>query len=308
MADIIRATHLLYSDDFTSYTSDADIVAAYPSVVAGEDTYDEQSTDWGAAFGPDGQPGIKDQVVAPARDTGAITKNGLIPNGREFRVKGRWNFAATNHILSVHAFLLVDFENADNSFDRGGSWQLNRGHSTGTLSLVVHTKSPYGNVSGNTTYLMDLAGAVPASTPKTVEIRWRQSILNETAPGVFDPSTDGRVELYLDSVRVAEFDGPVWNSDDDFNNVPYWNACEIATIGAFSTWEIWDEPPSLQIPVNNSAECCDSKGIEGAGVAAPGAGVVRDELLSGAWIGRCDGGGTVTDVPDLTDAEDWSMS
>lgn len=97
--------------------------------------------------------------------------------------------------------------------------------------------------------------------------------------------------------------------DDDFGTSPQWNACEVATIGAFTSWEIWDEPPWLTpaIPLANSSSCCASKGKQGSGVAAPGAGVVK-KLLNAAWTGRCTGGGSVPLLPDLSDTESWSDS
>jgi hypothetical protein len=66
--------------------------------------------------------------------------------------------------------------------------------------------------------------------------------------------------------------------------------------------------PSPEIPLANSSECCASPGVEGSGETVPGAGVEHPVLLSPAWVGRCDGGGQVDLLPDLTDAEDWSDS
>jgi hypothetical protein len=65
---------------------------------------------------------------------------------------------------------------------------------------------------------------------------------------------------------------------------------------------------SPEIPSANSSECCASPGVEGSGETVPGAGVEHPVLLSAAWSGRCDGGGQVDLLPDLTDAEDWSDS
>jgi hypothetical protein len=65
---------------------------------------------------------------------------------------------------------------------------------------------------------------------------------------------------------------------------------------------------SPEITAGNSAECCANPGVEGSGVAAPGAGVEHPVLLSPAWTGRCTGGGTVDLLADLTDAENWSDS
>lgn len=69
---------------------------------------------------------------------------------------------------------------------------------------------------------------------------------------------------------------------------------------------VYSTAPS--IPQNNSAECCASPGTEGSGVAAPGAGVERPVLMSGAWTGQCAQGGGVALLPDLDDDEDWRDS
>ncbi len=68
---------------------------------------------------------------------------------------------------------------------------------------------------------------------------------------------------------------------------------------------------SPQIPQANSSECCASSelgAVEGGGNPPPGAGVEHPVLLSAAWTGRCEGGGVVPLLPDLTDAENWSDS
>jgi hypothetical protein len=68
---------------------------------------------------------------------------------------------------------------------------------------------------------------------------------------------------------------------------------------------------SSKIPQANSSECCASSelgAVEGGGNPPPGAGVEHPVLMSAAWTGRCEGGGVVPLLADLTDAESWSDS
>lgn len=296
MADVLKATHLLFSDDFTSYTSDADVTAVYG------DDYDDLATDWGSNYGPDGQPGIKDQVVGAARDSGSIIKGGLNPNGREFRFKGRWDFAETNHITNVHFVIYPEYESEEIFLDR--HWQLNHNHNTSTLSLVIATKSPYGNVTSNNFHLTDLTGVAPSDSPITIEVKWRQSVMTEVSAGVFEPSTDGRVELWLDDVRVVEFDGPVWSRDTSFGSNPQWTSSHVDTLGAFTAWEVWDEPtPSTDDGGDQSVPCCN----ESTGTPSGGDIGTNPDPVGALppWDATCEGGGQVEGVSDLVDGESW---
>lgn len=308
MADVTLATHLLYSDDFTSYTSDADVVAAYPSLVPGENTYDEDSAEWGLTYGPDGQPGLRDKT-SPARDTGSIAKQGLNPNGREFRVKGRWDFSAPNDILGAHAIINIGWTTSDpDDLWKASLVQVNwRDDAGGSLSMVVKTSPPYGNALSGTRWGVDLDGIAPPNVPKTVEMKARRSEMTETSPGVFEPSTDGRAELWIDGVMVAEFDGPVWWRETDFNEDPYWNEVAATFVGEFSLWEVWDEPnpnPDIGEGGNPAFECCCEE------PAGPSVGdSVEDVDPVGTlppWERSCTGGGLVDGVSDLTDGEAWS--
>jgi hypothetical protein len=204
------------------------------------DGYDENATDWGATYGPDGQPGIKDQVSGAVRDTGTLRKKGIAAQGRAFKVVGRWDHAHTNAVLSTHTFISTD--------SASSMAALNVIHATDTLRFVVETISPYGNASGNTLYSEDVTGALPTGVATDVIVQGWRSVVTETSPGsgVYAPDTDGFVEVLVDGVQVASFTGPVWNQRDDINPDPYWNQVLVRTVGAFTGWEVWDEVATIR--------------------------------------------------------------
>ncbi len=237
MAAIIN--HLLWSEDFSSYGSDAAVKTAYPGEDGFNDrTYDENSADWGASAGPDGQAGIADSVVH-THDTGAIARHDLAPTCFGFRLKGRFNFAVPNVVLTGHYIFNSNWVTEDDA--AGPIVQVSRFHSTSALTTFVRTISPYGNAGGGTAYTNTFAGALPANTPVTVEVYGRRSTILETSPGVFAPSTDGEVHFLVGGVEVDSFTGPVWNGRSDINPTPYWNSADYHTLGALSDIEVWDE-------------------------------------------------------------------
>ena len=123
---------------------------------------------------------------------------------------------------------------------------------------------------------------------------------------------NGSVTYSIDGVTIFSMTSArIGNPVDAIGTTHSVSSITFAPLGVFDDIVIDEEDFSdatPSIPQNNSAECCASPGIEGQGTVAPGAGVERPVLMSAAWIGLCDGGGTVPLLADLTDAENWSDS
>lgn len=61
---------------------------------------------------------------------------------------------------------------------------------------------------------------------------------------------------------------------------------------------------SPDLPTDDSVGCCGKDGVEGSGVAAPGAGTKKKRVVPG-WTARCAGGGTVPTAADIANEERW---
>src|SRR4029077_20601482 len=152
------------------------------------------------------------------------------------------------------------------------------------------------------------AGVVPASGT-TCTLRCCGRFGTPTSPSSID--SDGFIRVMVDGVVVISADSIPLKGGSGGGATVFWEQLQCGPMGRFDNLLIGDTGcggVSPEIPPNNSAECCASPGVEGKGTVAPGAGVERPVLMSAGWTGRCDGGGTVVAVADLTDAEDWSDS
>jgi hypothetical protein len=303
MAAIIN--HLLWDEDFSSYADEAALSAAYPALDGTGRYVDELSIDFGATLGPDGQPGIRDQAVSPARDTGAISRGDLAPTCYGFRLKARWNFATTNAELSAHEVTTLQWQSEDATY---GIVNLSRAHATATLRLSIQTIAPYGNLSGNTVDYHEFPGVVPTNVPVTVEVNGRRSTLTQVSSGVYAPDTDGEVHLLIDGVEIYAFSGPVWNGEASFNPTPYWNYANFQTLGALSDIEVWDETGCAVVPPDGS-NICDCVPPTGSPVNPPVSPppIVNPppiEMLIGEQL-ACLGGGLVPIQADFVPVETW---
>lgn len=311
------ANNLLFSDDFTSYSSEADIEAAYPGAYGG-DGYDLNATDWCSTCGPDGGYGLRDQAVAPARDTGAITKYFLNPQGRWFRVLGRWDFAALNAVLSAHSFLTISFQQ-NSPFYSLNTITLARVHASGNLRVTVETDAPYGNLNGGKTKFQEIGGVLMAGA-KNVEVWGRFSVVSGSGPTLVG-STDGEVHVLVGGTEVFSFTGPVWRSlARDGGAVtgawplPMFNTVDIATIGRYTNTAVYDETAGgggSQVGtdyggLNQSTECC--AGNVSPGESTAGEIDVEDDVPLQPWTRACTGMGLVPIVANPVDPEFWDAN
>ena len=296
--------HQLWLEDFSSYANEAALAAAYPGTEDWERYVDEASIDFSATAGPDGQPGIKDQVSSPARDTGAISRGDLAPGCYGFRLKARWNFAAPNAVLSAHEVTTLQYVSPTLNL---GIVNLSRAHASGTLRLSIRTVAPYGNLSGDTVDYQEFSGAAPTNVPVTVEVSGRRSTISGS-PGAWTPATDGEVNLIVDGITLYTFAGPVWNGDPTLNPSPYWNYANFQTLGNLSDIEVWDETGCVVVPPSGGG-ICECTPPTGSPVNPPvlPPPIVRPpplEFVIGEPLG-CVGGGLVPTQADFVPVELW---
>ena len=177
-------------------------------------------------------------------------------------------------------------------------------NSTAGTSVLLHL-SPTGTLLHSHTYSaavqsIDHVAQVPNS-PSSIGLWWfltsddngRYSNFN-LALGTSSDTFDS--ELFSVGVNRNTHTGVMFGPS---------SSCGFGTLLAEDASTATGSP---SIPSANSSECCASPGVEGSGETVPGAGVEHPVLMSAAWTGRCDGGGTVDLLPDLTDDEDWSDS
>lgn len=289
---------LIFDEDFSSYANEAALDAAYPS----PHHYPDTTADWGLNIGPDGQAGIKDQAVGFTSDSGIIKRAGFNPPCRGFRVSGRWNFAATNAILTIHEFISID----DETETFNSLVFIGRVHASETLRVVIRTTAPYSTSGPPYLNTTDVAGILDTNVPATFEIQGERSTITETSPGVFTPAADGWVKTYLNGIERTSFTGVVWNGDSSANPTPYWNSVRIQTIGAFSDWLIYDNTDCTVTipggPTNNSnPDCCQT---------APPGGTTAGPVLPPTefnLIAACAGGGQAPDTTPITNSENWAV-
>jgi hypothetical protein len=294
---------LIYSNDFSGYSNEPELDADFSA----PHHFPQTSTDWGLTYGPDGQPGIRNQTVGTTGDSGGIVRRALAPTCRGFRVKGRFNFANTGGILTIHGFCYIT-----NSDGGDALVQVARVHATSTLRTIIQTTAPFSTTGDPLRlFVQDNVGAIPA-TPTDFELQGERSTITETSPGVFAPNNDGWVKVFINSVELVNFTGPVWNDDSSFNPTPYWNEQQIQTIGAFSEWEIYDntdceEEEEEEPPGTSESDPCRCVDPVDPGETSPGDAPPENpyETFSPPTL-SCVGGGTVPTVADPTDSEIWA--
>jgi hypothetical protein len=204
----------------------------------------------------------------------------------------------------------ADFDHADDSHSTAG-------FSAFELQPVVGTNffALYHGWTGRAIYVdavgfygESAAGVIPAAGTKCT-IRCCGRFGTRSSPTAID--SDGYLRVMVDGVVVLSGDNLALKGGQGAGATVFWEQLQVGPMGRNDNLIIGDTGcggVSPEIPANNSAECCASPGVEGSGVAGPGAGVERPVLLSAAWGGRCTGGGSVALLADLTDDEDWSDS
>jgi len=203
----------------------------------------------------------------------------------------------------------ADFDHADDALNpEFSAFELQPTSGTGFFALIHGFADRKLRVDAVGLFADSAAGVVPASGT-TCTIRCCGLFGTHSAPTVIN--SDGYLRVSVDGVVVISADNIPLKGGADGGATVFWEQLQCGPMGRFDNLLIGDTGcggATPEITLNNSAECCASPGVEGSGVASPGAGVERPVLLSAAWTGRCDGGGTVPLLADLTDGEDWSDS
>ncbi len=312
------ALNLLYEDDFVSYGTDENLLAAaYPYDPPGDlsptltpHTY----LTVGPTEGPSGVPGVQNTTY----NTGPIgqftyfmAKVGLEPQCREFQAVGTWDFTSFSpaHPLNAYSGLIqvwsYEYGNRLDSFD-GNLVQISRGNSTGQLVITIQTTAAYGNsVTPLGLYGQNIEGVLLENNIYTIRVYGRSSILTETSPGVWAPSTDGFAKVFINDVEVFSFDGPVWHGEPTTNR--NWNSVTWGLLGRFALAQVWDEVGCSPVPPNPpNCECTPPIGPPKPPGSKPP--VIIDPPPIDTTIGEqlaCLGGGVVPTQADFIPVEFW---
>jgi hypothetical protein len=300
------ALKLLFSDDFASYSSQAEFEAAYPLDPPSDMSTSVINTAWSLTNGPDGEPGVN-----PTSFAGFFHKRGLNPCTTDglFRVTGSFDFTATPESL-----LTMHWHQAGTGWPGTRSDNIFEVSRNGTLpnpTITFRVRTINSGMFDPDNWHAFVSGAITPGVTAVLRVEGKVSTILETSPGVYSPDTDGWAKLYIDDVEQASFTGPVWNgSAGQSGATPYWNAVQVAPTGHFSNFEIWDNDtcgdPSTEI-VDNSDICCSAgdggNTVPSGGGQGAGAQPVQYPLI-GAQI-ECAGGGLVPTQASLTHAENW---
>jgi len=204
----------------------------------------------------------------------------------------------------------ADFDHADDSHNDDGfsAFELQPAAGTNFFALIHGLAGRKLRVDAVAFFGESADGVIPAAGT-TCTIRCCGQFSTHSSPTTLN--TDGFLRVMVDGVVVISGDDLELKGSADGGAAIFWEQLQCGPMGRFDNVLIGDTGcggVSPEMPANNSAECCASPGVEGQGTVAPGAGVERPVLMSAAWTGRCDGGGTVPLLADLTDAENWSDS
>jgi len=204
----------------------------------------------------------------------------------------------------------ADFDHADDGYATSGfsAFELQPASGTNFFALYHGWTGRAIYVDAVGFYGESAAGVIPAAGT-TCTIRCCGRFGTRSSPTAID--SDGYLRVMVDGVVVISGDNIPLKGGQGGGATVFWEQLQIGPMGRNDNILIGDTgcgATSPEIPAGNSAECCANPGVEGSGVAAPGAGVEHPVLLSPAWTGRCTGGGTVDILADLTDAENWSDS
>jgi hypothetical protein len=204
----------------------------------------------------------------------------------------------------------ADFDHADDGFTTAGFSAFELQPTVGTqFFALIHGLSGRKLRVDAVGLFADSADNVIPAPGTTCTIRCCGRFGTRTSPSGIDP--DGFLRVMVDGVTVISADNIELKGAQGAGATVFWEQLQVGPMGRNDNLIIGDTGcggATPEIALNNSAECCASPGTEGSGVAAPGAGVERPVLMSAAWTGRCEGGGTVPLLADLTDDEDWSDS
>jgi hypothetical protein len=315
----------LYEDDFSGYSSTVEVEDAYPydppsdlsSSLSGAP--DNPYVRWGIANGPGGVPGLQNVTYDGTEDGEpprmfalSLDKVGLETRCRGFQVEGTWDFTSFNpaHPLNGSSGLIEVFSyeigNRSESFD-GSPIFIGRHHSTGTLVVTIQTTPAYGNsITPPGLYGQEYAGAIPELGIFTIRATGQFSILTETSPGVWAPSTDGSVQVFVNNVLLFSFEGPVWHGDSTVGNRT-WNSVTWKQVGRFTNARVWDSDECGSVPPDGTelCECVPPSGSNPPPVLPP---PITNPPPQEAVLGdplSCLGGGIVPIQDDFAPSEVW---
>lgn len=265
------------------------------------------STDYGATNGPDGGPGV---YKVGGSGAFGFDKFPLAPQGHLFRVKGRWKELSTG---SDGAAIRMWWSVSGNRIFTADKQLLQINFSaTGTVTLVLGTRPPYGNAGAGYLYNDVHTSAIPIGSAFDFWIDGRRSTMVESPPGTFTPQPDGWVKAYVNGVEIASISGiPLAFDVNTIGDVAssYWNGIDWKMNGSLSNIEVWHDPTTSLDPIDPSETdpCCGSSVNPSDGTTTAGSTPGEDTSVAyGPWTRNCVGEGLVAEAATPSDSEAWS--